>query len=154
MSGLPRLVRELIKQVGLGTDCSGGPHMSILNTMRDASNVSRTISFTDEAYLPFTTAELFYLATVGGAKLCRLQDSVGTLQAGKEFDALWIRPRGPGMWHGLTRAEWLAKKAGQRMERRRMKTAEEVRRLWEKWVWTGDDRDLCRIWVRGRRVLS
>ena len=102
--------------------------------------------------MPFTTAELFYLATMGGARLCRLHESIGSLQPGKEFDALWVRPQSPGMWHGLSRAEWIAAKAGKPTKTKRGK--EEVRRLWEKWIWTGDDRDLGGVWVRGRRVVS
>jgi guanine deaminase len=142
-------------QVGLGTDCSGGPHISILNTIRDASNVSRAISFTDEAYKPFTAPELFYLATMGGARLCRLQDTIGSLQPGKDFDAVWVKPASPGMWHGMSRAEWLARQRGDGtgLKRIRARTREDVRRVWEKWIWTGDDRDLAGVWVRGRRVV-
>lgn len=34
---------------------------------------------------------LFYLATLGGAEVCNLEDRVGNFVVGKEFDALWVR---------------------------------------------------------------
>ena len=37
-------------------------------------------------------AEILYLATMGGAQVCSLQDKVGNFMVGKEFDALLIDP--------------------------------------------------------------
>jgi len=37
-------------------------------------------------------AEILYLATMGGAQVCALQDKVGNFVVGKEFDALLIDP--------------------------------------------------------------
>ncbi|GAA5969899.1 hypothetical protein JCM11641_008078 [Rhodosporidiobolus odoratus] len=34
---------------------------------------------------------LFYLATLGGAQVCNLEDNVGNFQVGKEFDAVLVR---------------------------------------------------------------
>lgn len=133
-------VVDLTKQVGLGTDCSGGPSISILTAMRNASYVAKFLSFTDTSYTPFSTAELFYLATRGGAQLCRLDTVVGGIEEGMEMDALWVRPASPGMWVGV---------GGTRGE----KGVEQVREMWEKWVWTGDDRDVAGVWVKGRRVV-
>jgi guanine deaminase len=83
-------------KVGLGTDCSGGYSPSILESARQASNVSRhvcmksTLETKDTPQLAL--AEIIYLATVGGAEVCSLQDRVGNFQVGKEFDALLIDP--------------------------------------------------------------
>lgn len=40
-------------------------------------------------HLPLET--LFYLATLGGAEVCELQDKIGNFKVGKEFDALLVR---------------------------------------------------------------
>lgn len=40
-------------------------------------------------HLPLET--LFYLATLGGAEVCELQDRIGNFVVGKEFDALLVR---------------------------------------------------------------
>ena len=40
-------------------------------------------------HLPLET--LFFLATLGGAEVCELQDIVGNFKVGKEFDALLVR---------------------------------------------------------------
>jgi guanine deaminase len=83
-----------------------------------------------EKYKSLTLDELWYLATMGGASLCRLDNVIGNFEVGKEFDALRIRS-GSGLPRGG--------KAG-------------IRERFEKWVWGGDDRDLRDVWVRGRRV--
>jgi guanine deaminase len=65
--------------------------------------------------------------------LCRLEGSIGNFLPGKEFDALWVRPRGPGMF---------------------LRKGEGLEEIFEKWIWGGDDRDLGAVWVRGRRVAG
>ena len=83
-------------KIGLGTDCSGGYSPSILESARQASNVSRhvcmksTLETKDTPQLAL--AEILYLATMGGAEVCALQDRVGNFVVGKEFDALLIDP--------------------------------------------------------------
>lgn len=145
-------------QVGLGTDCSGGYSSSLLTTIRDASAVSRCRSFlstttdssskTTSPPTPLSLAELFYLATMGGAELCRLENQIGNFAVGKEFDALWIKGRSINMWDtadftlpGIGKSE--AENRGRRWER-----------TFETWLWSGDDRDIAGIWVRGRRVVG
>lgn len=150
-----RVIADVVYKVGLGTDCSGGPSISILNAIRSASFVSKAISFSDTSYAPFSTAELFYLATVGGAKLCRLENTIGTLEQGKEFDALWVRPGfGPNLWDlsKVTGDTGGSGTATISREQQREKSVQEIKMLWEQWIWTGDDRDLGAVWVRGRKV--
>jgi guanine deaminase len=117
--------------VGLGTDCSGGYATGMLSVIRNASSVSRCLAFTETSQRPLDMAEVFYLATLGGASLCRLDDRVGNFLPGKEFDALRIKPRSPAMWE---------------------KEGEATERVFERWLWCGDDRDIADVWVRGRRV--
>jgi cytosine/adenosine deaminase-related metal-dependent hydrolase len=66
------------------------------------------------------------MATLGGASLCRLESRIGNFLPGKEFDALRIKPASPGMWTDDK------------------DTPEEV---FEKWLFTGDDRDVADVWV-------
>jgi guanine deaminase len=87
-------------KVGLGTDCSGGYSPSILESARQASNVSRHVCMKTTVNTKRTPqlalAEVLYLATMGGAEVCSLQDRVGNFVVGKEFDALLIDPGVPG----------------------------------------------------------
>lgn len=118
-------------KVGLGTDVSGGFGHGILSALREASVVSKVLSFTQEKktekdksrgrsetpkgglpviegdkhlaaasevsetemftgkHLPLET--LFFLATLGGAEVCDLQDRIGNFVVGKEFDAILVR---------------------------------------------------------------
>lgn len=116
--------------VGLGSDCSGGCEMGILPQLRNASTVSRVLAFEGQTARSLSTAELFFLATRGGAELCRWDD-VGHFEPGAQFDALWVRPRSPGMW---------------------VEGGEAVEMVFEKWLCSGDDRDIGAVWVNGRLV--
>ena len=68
---------------------------------------------------------------MGGAALCRLDDRIGNFQPGKEFDALRIKGASPGIW---------------------VKEGEPVEERFNRWLWSGDDRDIKDVYVRGRRV--
>lgn len=131
--------RPTATQVGLGTDCSGGPSIGILSAIRSASHTSKFLSFIPPHPAQLSTEELFYLATLGGASLCRLDDTIGNFLPGKEFDALWIRSRSPAMTV-----------QGKRTAARGMS----LREVFQKWLWSGDDRDIGAVWVRGKRVAG
>ncbi|ORY24134.1 hypothetical protein BCR39DRAFT_472609 [Naematelia encephala] len=134
-SGCARVRTMLDKgvKVGLGTDCSGGNSPTIMTAMRHASDVSRFRSFVDQSTSSLSLAEIFYLATMGGATLCRLDQKIGSFAIGKEFDALHIRPVSPTLW---------------------AQKGDSEERLFERWIWGGDDRDVADVWVRGRRVAG
>ena len=107
-------------KVSLGTDVAGGFSLGILSAIRQASIASKTHiymardaphapaadsptlsaiqlqgrgayppGFFSQRHLGIET--LFYLATMGGAEVCCLQDKVGNFAVGKEFDALLIQ---------------------------------------------------------------
>jgi guanine deaminase len=42
--------------------------------------------------LPLAAAHLLHLATSAGAAALGMTDEIGDFQAGKQFDALWLRP--------------------------------------------------------------
>ncbi|KAI0190365.1 hypothetical protein EV127DRAFT_89719 [Xylaria flabelliformis] len=125
-------------KVGLGTDSGGGFSSSILDAMRQAlvaSNAREVLSQGEERGLSIN--EIFYLATLGGARVCCLDEKIGSFAAGKEFDALLIDSESskPGI---MTMVE----------EHDTMKT------IFDKFIMTGDDRNIKKVFVRGRQVKS
>lgn len=140
-------VQRLIKAgvtVGLGTDVSGGNSVSILHALARALDVSKHIDFINtqdirgtgpaknpqENYQQLSYKQAFYLATLGGAKALSLDHVTGNFAEGKEFDALLVdvsvmeKPHRP-----LT-----------------------VDELLEKFIYTGDDRNIKSVFVAGRIV--
>lgn len=133
-------IREYLRRgikVGLGTDCGGGHSISMLETMRQAFVVSiaRQTS-TDGKDDPLSLVEGFFLATLGGAQVCGLDDRIGSFAVGKEFDALEVHTideNNPGV---MTPVE----------------DEDSVSMIFEKWIMTGDDRNIAKVFVRGRSV--
>ncbi|KZS91146.1 guanine deaminase [Sistotremastrum niveocremeum HHB9708] len=146
-------------KVGLGTDCSGGFAASILTVVQHASIMSKVVSFeargkvnstaskSDSTFAdkPLPVATLLYLATVGGARVCNLQDTVGSFEVGKSFDALRIslnpRTKNPGISayedpSGFKGAD------SEKLLRERL----------EKFLFCGDDRNIAEVWVAGRLI--
>lgn len=74
------------QKVGLGSDVAGGTHLSIFKAMVDAINVSKLRwKLVDNSYAPLTTAQAFYLGTMGGGEFF---GKVGSFAFGYEFDAI------------------------------------------------------------------
>ncbi|KAI1468566.1 guanine deaminase [Daldinia caldariorum] len=132
-------VREFLRRginVGLGTDSGGGFSSSILDAMRQAlvaSNAREVMSEGKDKGL--SISELFYLATLGGAKVCGLASKIGNFEGGKEFDALLIDARAPGVMTVL-------------------EDDDSTETIFNKFVMTGDDRNIIEVYVRGRLVKS
>jgi guanine deaminase len=122
-------------KVGLGTDVSGGFAPSMWDAIRHAIAASAAVLASDRRAdrhaLSYT--EAFYLATLGGAHALGLGDQIGSLEPGKQFDALLIDPAAPGgpidVFDGLTAAE-----------------------LFSKVVFLCDDRNIESVWVNGRKL--
>lgn len=66
--------------VGLGTDVGGGTSFSLLQTLNEAYKV---MQLQGARLNPFKS---LYLATLGGARALRLDDRIGSLQAGSDAD--------------------------------------------------------------------
>ena len=142
-------------KVSLGTDVSGGFSPSILTAIQHASIASKTLSMqasttssTNSTYadcqLPLAT--LLHLATLGGAQVCSLEDRVGSFAPGKAFDALLVSACGdagnPGLW-GADLDEELHVKLEKRKDLE----------VWlERFLFTGDDRNIKRVYVQGRWI--
>ncbi|KAH8167663.1 hypothetical protein CIB48_g593 [Xylaria polymorpha] len=123
-------------KVGLGTDSGGGFSSSILDAMRQAlvaSNAREVMSNGEDKGLSID--EVFYLATLGGARVCCLDESIGNFATGKEFDALLIDSKSskPGI---MTMVE----------------EEDTTKTIFDKFIMTGDDRNITNVFVRGRQV--
>jgi guanine deaminase len=77
-------------RVALGTDVGAGTGFSLLREGLQAYFVQ---ALRGPDGLPLTPAHLLYLATRAGAQALDLDDQVGDLSVGRQFDAVWIAPR-------------------------------------------------------------
>ncbi|KAJ7343327.1 hypothetical protein DFH08DRAFT_872372 [Mycena albidolilacea] len=133
-------------KVGLGTDVSGGYSPSILNAIQNASIASKVIAMQHRGEAPapgafgnrqLSVASLLYLATLGGAEVCSLEKSVGSFSPGKSFDALVVSVRNdagnPAIWGSDSAPRDLAG-------------------MLEQFFFTGDDRNISRVYVQGKLI--
>lgn len=126
-------------KVGLGTDSGGGYSISMLNAMRHAMITSFARDFLDKSdgKAAVSLEQVFHMATIGGARVVGFGDKVGDFKAGKQFDALLIDvsdSRG-----GITAP---------------LEENDTLRTMLEKFIMTGDDRNVARVYVRGLLVHS
>ncbi|XP_067938230.1 guanine deaminase-like [Watersipora subatra] len=136
--------RKVLKhgvKLGLGTDVSGGYNPSILDSIRKSTEVSKLISLIkgdycnrpNEKEIPVDYRVAFFLATLGGAEVMGLQDRIGNLEKGKEFDALRVKvgvEDGPIDSFGSRDSDSLI----------------------QAFLYCGDDRNITEIYVAGRRI--
>jgi len=151
---LGKLIDRGIK-VGLGTDVSGGFSPSILTAIQQASTASKVLAMQADVapsdvhtyagyQLPLVT--LLYLATLGGARVCGLGDRIGSFAIGKAFDALLVSVRGdtsnPALWDlDLDKELRIEPAEGKELD------------IWlERFFFTGDDRNIKRVYVQGRWI--
>jgi len=122
---LKQLINQGVK-AGLGTDVSGGNALSIAQTMVLAMQLSRLRYQQNpkEGYLSFE--EAFYLATKGGGSFF---GKVGSFEPGYMFDALVIDDSNLGVDS--------AKDSAERLRR---------------FVYAGDDRNIVKRYINGKRI--
>ena len=132
-----RYFQEGIK-VGLGTDSGGGYSSSMLDAMRQAFIISKARQLlTGGKDQPLTIPECFWLATMGGAEVCGLDGKVGNFVVGKELDGLVISTVDPS--HSGVVAP--------------IEDDDPLELIFEKFLATGDDRNIARVFVKGRQVV-
>jgi guanine deaminase len=131
-------VRKLINlgvKVSLGTDVSGGASPSMLDAMKYAIIASQaTFIYGDPEksnhVIPLSWKESFYLATVGGAKTLGLNNTIGRLQTGFQFDAIIVNGK------SIDTFGW-----------------ETIEQMAEKFIMAGDDRNISKVFIHGKQVF-
>ncbi len=135
-------IREYLRRgikVGLGTDSGGGYSSSILDAMREAFALSNARMVQTGGKDPrLSIKECFFLATLGGAQVCCLDDRIGNFKVGKEFDALEINTVDEPYAGVVTLVE----------------NDDDLDMILEKFLMTGDDRNIAKVYVSGRLVKS
>ncbi|SBW07357.1 putative guanine deaminase [uncultured Eubacteriales bacterium] len=116
------------QRIGLGSDIAGGTHGSIFRAMSDAIQASKLRwRLQDQSIKPLTTAEAFYMGTVGGGSFF---GKVGSFEPGYELDAVILDDGRLSTPRELTLT--------QRLERT---------------IYLSEDRDVVGKFVQGRRVF-
>jgi guanine deaminase len=160
MCDVKRLIEGNVK-VGLGTDVSGGNRIGILDSVRAALDLSNHINFVkkqdivgtgkvtgnsekNSKYVPMNYKQALFLATLGGAQVLSLDKKIGNFEVGKNFDALLI-----DTYAGACDKFDLPKVLTDNL------TEEyKFQQKLQKFVYTGDDRNIVKVFVKGREVKS
>ncbi|MBV9045843.1 MAG: guanine deaminase [Alphaproteobacteria bacterium] len=116
--------------VGLGTDVGGGTTLSQLQTMNEAFKVGQ---LRRQMLDPF---QLFYLATLGGARALRMDEHIGNFAPGKEADFVVLDLGAPSL---------LA---------RRVAATRSPAEILFALAMLGDDRSVRETWIMGERAHS
>lgn len=158
MCDVKRLIENSVR-VGLGTDVSGGNRISILDALRSALDVSHHINFMkkqnvagtgrvtenseiNSSYIPLDYKQGIFLATLGGAQALSLDNKLGNFIVGKDFDALLIE----------TFAGQIEKFNLPITLTDNLTEEDKFQQLLQKFVYTGDDRNIASVYVKGRQV--
>lgn len=129
-SGLFKLhhVRAAGVVVGLGSDIGAGTTPSMFTSMADAYRVQQVQN------VSLTPVQLWYLATLGGARALSMEGETGSLEVGKSADFLVL---------DLEATPLLAL---------RMSRVGSVEELLAGLIFVGDDRTIERAFIAGREV--
>ncbi|KFY02590.1 hypothetical protein O988_02051 [Pseudogymnoascus sp. VKM F-3808] len=165
-----RLMLDEGLTVGLGTDVSGGYSPSILEAARQACLVSRLLGYSAE-YQEMTgnktstgleklsVDESLYLATRGGAAVVDMADDIGGFDEGMIWDAQLVElgavnnsttsPLDVAPGNGVTSGALLNSGPVGNVDLFGDETWQEQI---QKWIWSGDDRNVKNVWVQGKLV--
>lgn len=136
--------------VSLGSDCSGGFSPSILEVSRHALLVSRHLVMkTKDDNEKLTPVDVLYLATMGGAKVMSMDDHVGSFAVGKKWDAQLIDLKCVDSnvdSFAFQEPKWGFESTAE--------SEKKFRNLIDKWLFNGDNRNVRKVWVNGREVVS
>lgn len=132
---LDRLLEAGLR-MGLGSDVAGGPELNLWQVMRSAIESQKARSFYEAGVRVPTPAEVFHLATLGGAQALGKETILGTLDIGKDADLVVfdLAKALPGQPRGNVHADL---------------SAEEVIALL---VYRGGPQAVVETFVRGRSV--
>ena len=119
--------------VALGTDVGAGSGLFLPKEALQAYFIQQLLG---PAGLSLTPVHLLYLATRAGARTLGLEDRVGDLAVGKDFDAVWLRPA-----DGSTLAVNL---------RHARDTSDALARIFA----LATPADVAGVWIRGERAAG
>jgi guanine deaminase len=96
-SGAMNLTRYLDAdiRVGLGSDVSAGPELSIFANMRAGAYIQSglRVRVGDDAIRPLDPLGWLRMATYEGARVLGIEDETGSLEAGRDADLIAVDPR-------------------------------------------------------------
>jgi guanine deaminase len=157
LTDVKRLIENGVK-VGLGTDISGGNRIGILDTLRAAMDVSQHLNFikkqdiqgtgkvppneANSAYVPINYKQALFLATLGGAQTCAIDQKVGNFVKGKDFDALLI-----DVYAGSVDKFNIPTKVTEKLT-----PEDKFLQKIQKFVYVGDDRNITGVYVKGTQI--
>ncbi|KAL4875469.1 hypothetical protein BJY04DRAFT_202074 [Aspergillus karnatakaensis] len=161
-------VRDLLDHgitVGLGTDVSGGYSCGVLEAVRGGCLVSRLLRHSKSAVASqgasdgkkeeeegrevLSVEESLYLATRGGAAVVGMEEELGGFEEGMFWDVQMVRLGGDVSASVGSKSQTPAESGKSTVDIFGWESwTEKV----HKWVWTGDDRNVSKVWVRGRLV--
>jgi guanine deaminase len=128
-----RKIMERGVKMGLGTDMAAGYSPSVLDSARNTVVASLSLQQQEPSEShALDYLHSFYLATLGGAEALGLEDTIGTFRVGMEFDAFILSASNssPDIYPRDTLAD-----------------------IFQKLCILGDDRNVSRVFVRGRQVM-
>ncbi|GAB1217324.1 hypothetical protein ATERTT37_006562 [Aspergillus terreus] len=152
--------------VGLGTDVSGGYSPSMLEVARQACLVSRLLGYSSEfqemtgnktstGHEKLSVEDSLYLATRGGAAVVDMADDIGGFDKGMIWDAQLVEL-------GAVRNNTVSPLDMAVADRGRLQSGpvgnvdlfgnETWQEQVQKWMWSGDDRNVKSVWVQGKLV--
>lgn len=135
--------------VGLGTDSGGGFSSSILDAVRHSFIISKYRETNSRGKEPaLTLDEGFHLATLGGARVCGLDDRVGNFVVGKAFDALEIHTLEDEQSNAEVRG-WAS--IGMMSP---ILPDDSIETIFEKFLLTGDDRNIAKVYIQGKSLKA
>ncbi|KAJ3274413.1 hypothetical protein HDV01_003017 [Terramyces sp. JEL0728] len=146
-----RLIQEGFEKIGLGTDVAGGYSPSIMDAMRQALISSKVVHIDSHAgedtkYEALNFANVFYLATLGGAKVMNLDAKIGNFLVGKDFDALVVDINS-SMGKPFFNRENVHSTLVDQFDH------DDHLSLFEKFIYLGDDRSFSRMYIAGKRIF-
>lgn len=135
------LLIDGMTKIGLGSDCSGGYEVGILQSLRTASTASKTLSIVHNKAAYLNLDKLFYLATLGGARVLDLDKQIGNFVVGKQFDALVVNP--------YTSSN---KALIDSVKQPNISQLDKLKRNFERWLFAGTAANLQYVFVDGKNV--
>jgi len=121
-------------KVGLGTDIAGGYSFSMFDAMRHCVTMSKSEVNEARASESLSIDAAFCLSTLGGAQALNIDDRVGMLEVGMEFDALLLSANEGNTIH--------------------IQPKESENDVFQKLLYQGNEFNISSVWIQGNIVYE